>query len=203
MTIPKIFHHIWVGPKPIPEKTLKFIKHIQEIHPDYTFILWTDKDILPENFTILEYIHKAENYAQKSDIMRYEILYKYGGIYLDTDFDLLKNITPLLTHDLVVCNEDNWVDHYMSIGFIASSKGNPNLKRCMDAIPYCQLNGEGGGPNFETGPWYFRKHIHMDDSVRILPTHVMYPVHFNQRNDPFPPFSDETYGVHYWDHSWK
>jgi mannosyltransferase OCH1-like enzyme len=203
MTIPKIFHSIWVGPNPIPEKTLKFIKHIQELHPDYTFMLWTDKDLLPENFTNLEYIHRADAYAQKSDIMRYEILYNYGGIYLDTDFDLVKNITPLLTHELVLCNEDTWVDHYITTAFIASSKGNPNLKRCMDAIPYCQLNGQGGGPNFETGPWYFRKHIHMDDSVRILPTHVMYPVHFNQRNDPFPPFSDETYGVHYWDHSWK
>lgn len=201
--IPKLFHHIWVGPKKIPDKAVKFINHIKELHPDYTFRMWTDEDLIPDNFTNLEQIHKADKYAQKADIMRYEILYRHGGIYLDTDFQILQNITPLLTHDLVVCNEDYNHDYYLTNAFIASSKGNLNLKRCVDAIPYCHLNGEHGeGVNVETGPIYFKKHVTYDNSVRLLPTHVMYPVHFNQRNDPFPAFSNETYGVHHWDHSW-
>jgi mannosyltransferase OCH1-like enzyme len=165
-------------------------------------MLWTDGELIPDNFSNLEYIHKAEKYAQKSDIMRYEILYKYGGIYLDTDFELFKNITSLLTHDLVVSNEDEHHNHYLSNSFIASSKHNPNMKRCVDNIPNCLLNGNGGGVNFETGPWYLRKHTITDENVKLLPTHVMYPVHYNQRHDPIPEFSDEVYGMHHWDHSW-
>lgn len=201
MVIPKIFHHIWVGPKQIPNRSVEFIKHIQELHPEYEFRLWTNEDLTPENFSNLEYINKAEKYAQKADIMRYEILYNYGGIYLDTDFELFKNITPLLTHDLLICNEDWNIDSYMSIGFIASSKGNENLKNCIDNIKNCSLNG--GAVNVETGPWYFRKNITIDDSVRVLPTHTFYPIHYCYRNNPIPEsFSDEIYGMHHWDHSW-
>ena len=202
MSIPKIFHHIWVGPNKIPEKSIGFIAKIKELHPEYTFMLWTDKDLTIENFSNLEYIHKAKRYAQKSDIMRLEILYKYGGIYLDTDFELFKNITPLLTHDIVICNEDEHHSIYLTNAFIACSKGNVSMKRCVDNVPNCKLNGEGGGINFETGPWYIGKHIDRTDNFRLLPIHVMYPVHYSQRHDPIPEFSDETYGMHHWDHSW-
>ncbi len=203
MVIPKIIHQIWVGPNNIPEKLSNLMDGIKRLHPEYQYRLWTDKDLTPENFLNLDYITSATRYAQKADIMRFEILYRYGGIYFDTDFELFKNISPLLTNDLVVCNEDENTDHYITNAFIASSVGNANMKRCVDNIPSCPLNGMGGGANYETGPWYLRKNMVIDDKVRILPTHVMYPVHYNQKNDPFPKFSSETYGVHHWEHSWK
>ena len=187
----------------MPEKSLEFIDKIKELHPDYEFRLWTDKDLTSDNFLNLEYIHKAIKYAQKADIMRYEILYRYGGIYLDTDFELLKNITSLLTHDLVICNEDSNYKHYMSIGFIAASKGHKILKRCVENIQFCSLNGLEDPICVETGPWYFRKQIEFDESIRMLPIHFMYPIPYKDRFNLYPTIPDGSYGIHHWDFSWK
>jgi mannosyltransferase OCH1-like enzyme len=201
MSIPKIIHQIWVGPNKIPEKSINFIEGIKKLHPDYEYRLWTDSDLTPENFSNLQYINSTPVYAQKADIMRYEILYKYGGIYLDIDFEILKCLTPLLTHALVVCNEDSNTSKYITNAFICSSVGNPNMKKCMDNIPSCPLGGKVNVA-IATGPWYLRKCITSDDNVRILDTRVMYPTHYTQKGYRPKTFSDETYGMHHWDKNW-
>ena len=50
MSIPKLIHQIWVGPNPIPPKSVEYMKRIKELHPDFEHRLWTDKDITPEKF---------------------------------------------------------------------------------------------------------------------------------------------------------
>ena len=132
--IPHIIHQIWVGPNPMPKRSKQFIKGIKALHPHFTYKLWTDKDITRKNFINYDYIQESKSYAQKADIMRYEILYKHGGIYFDIDFELYKNIEPLLTNDLVVCSEDIFSNFHISNAFIACTKHNPNLKRCVEGI---------------------------------------------------------------------
>jgi mannosyltransferase OCH1-like enzyme len=200
MTVKKI-HQIWVGPNPIPIKSIKFIEEIKKLHPDYEYRLWTDADLTSENFEILEYINSTHIYAQKADIMRYEILYKHGGMYLDIDFEVLKPLTPLLTHDLVVCNEDQYTDKYITNAFIYSTPGNQNLKNCIDNIHTCPLGGKVN-VSIATGPWYLRKNIQINDCVKILPTHVMYPTHYSQKGWRPDVFSPETYAMHHWDKNW-
>ena len=198
--IPLIIHQIWVGPNPIPEKSIMFIEKIKLLHPDYEYRLWKDSDITPENFSNFDYIQKTQIYAQKADIMRYEILYRYGGIYLDIDFEIFKCMTPLLTHSLVMCNEDANINKYMTNAFIASSIGNENLKRSVENIKNCRINRPYVSE--DTGPWYFRKCIIPDETTRVLPTHVMYPTHFTQKGFRPAVFSNETYGMHHWDKNW-
>lgn len=196
MVIKKI-HQIWVGPNPLPTKSVEFIRNIKQLHPDYEYRLWTDIDITPANFTNIQYINSTKIYAQKADIMRYEILNKHGGVYLDVDFQILKCLTPLLTHDLVVCNEDKNVDKYITNAFIYSVPG--ILKGCVDNIKTCNLDTPK--VNVVTGPWYLRKNISLE-AARVLPPIVMYPTHYKQRGYIPPSFSEETYGMHHWDKKW-
>lgn len=198
MPIPNIIHQIWVGPNPIPKKSIEFIAGIKALHPDFEYRAWSDSDITPENFVNYDIIQKTTSYAQKADIMRYEILYKHGGIYLDIDFEVFKHLGELLTHDLIICNEDKNTDKYMTNAFIASSKHNPELLKCIENIK---------GVNFKlpinqaTGPYYFRKCIHISESVRILPTEYVYPLHYTQRGHTFTKTAN-TYAVHHWDKNW-
>lgn len=196
MTIPKIIHHIWVGPNPIPVNSEGFIDHIKELHPDFEHRLWTDNDITPENFTNYNFINNTNSYAQKADIMRYEILYRYGGIYLDTDFDIFKNLSSLLTNDLIVCNEDNNIDKYMSIGFIACNQYNPQLLNCVKCISTVDFNLP---INLATGPAYFRRCINLSDKITIIPTEYMYPLPY--KGTDFTK-NENTYGVHWWHKNW-
>jgi mannosyltransferase OCH1-like enzyme len=198
--IPKLIHQIWVGPHPIPDKFTQFMENIKTLHPEYEYRLWTDKDLTTSNFTLYEYIEKTPIYAQKADIMRYEILYKYGGIYLDVDFEIFKNLTPILTNSLIICNEDFNVNEYIANCFFACTPNNPNLKRCMENIKHCKLGQKM--VTLDTGPHYFRKCIKLDETVKLLPIHVMYPINFHQRGYRPSKFHPETYGMHHWYKSW-
>lgn len=201
MVVKKI-HQIWVGPKPLPGDSEKFMTTIKELHPEYEYKLWTDADLTAENFSTLPYIKSTKVYAQKADIMRYEILYRHGGIYLDTDFQVIKALDPLLTHDLVVCNEDLNVNKYMSNSFIYSIAGHPSLKKCVDHIKSCKLGGGFFRPvNVQTGPWYFRRCISLV-GARILPTKTMFPIHCSKRGKIPSQWDPETFGAHHWYKSW-
>lgn len=84
MPIPKIIHQIWIGPKAPPTKMMETWKNK---HPDFEYILWTeqecvDRGMIFECQTQIDAIHEI---VGKADIMRIEILYRYGGVYVDAD----------------------------------------------------------------------------------------------------------------------
>lgn len=93
--VPKKIHQIWIGQKPLPEATKEYQKTFAKHHPDWEYRLWTDKDI--ENLELInkELYDKAPNPGEKSDILRLELLYKFGGVYLDTDCELVQPLDEL------------------------------------------------------------------------------------------------------------
>ena len=200
--IPRCIHQIWVGPNPVPEKSDTFIRDLKRLHsPRFEYRLWTDADVTPENFSNYNWIMKTSCYAQKADIMRYEILYNHGGVYFDIDFEVFRSIEPLLTNDLIVCNEDKHVHKIMTNAFIACTRGNPELKKCVEAVRHVDFSSKS--INVTTGPHFFRRCIDLKSAgVTILPTSFIYPVHFNEdQTKPFVP-SDTTYARHHWFKSW-
>jgi mannosyltransferase OCH1-like enzyme len=97
--IPKIIHQIWIG-KPLPNALKELGDTWKEHHPAWEYRLWNEDDILG---FIIEYFpeymdsYHSFNYdIQRLDAIRYLILYKIGGMYVDFDYDCLKNIEPLL-----------------------------------------------------------------------------------------------------------
>ena len=94
--IPKIIHQIWLGPKPLPAYFAKFAQKIRELHPEWEYRLWTDKDLEHFDFSMNDLYEKSVNYGEKSDILRCEILLKMGGVYIDSDFDFLKPLGPFV-----------------------------------------------------------------------------------------------------------
>ena len=94
--IPKIIHQIHLGDKPLSDQELKWQKTWRDYNPDWEFIFWNDerlKDIDIINKNALKY---CKSIASKVDIIRCEIIYKLGGLYVDTDFECLKSINPFL-----------------------------------------------------------------------------------------------------------
>lgn len=200
--IPHIIHQIWVGPNPIPEKSKKFIEKIKELHPNFEYRLWDNNDISEKNFKNIKYINDTKSYAQKADIMRLEILYNHGGIYIDIDMEVIKNLEPLLTNELVVCNEDSNINKYMSTGFIASIKYNINLKNTVDNIKNIDFTQ---AINIATGPTYFRKNIIINSCVTVLPTKYIYPISYGKKVTKESLKSldlSKSYAIHHWDKNW-
>ena len=87
--IPKIIHQIWLG-SPVPDEFKEYMASWQKVHPDWQYRLWTDADVASFGLTNQQVYDAAKNYGQRSDIFRYEILYRFGGLYIDTDFKCLR-----------------------------------------------------------------------------------------------------------------
>ena len=92
--IPKIIHQIWLG-SPVPQQFNKYINSWKNNHPDWEYRLWADDDIVAFGLYNQEMYDEAENYGEKSDIARYEILERFGGVYVDIDFECLQPLDAL------------------------------------------------------------------------------------------------------------
>jgi hypothetical protein len=93
--VPKIIHQIWIGPAPYPKLYQKYRDICLALHPDWEYKLWTDKDVENWDFANKDLYNKSVTYQEKADILRYEILYKHGGLYLDTDYICLAKFDEL------------------------------------------------------------------------------------------------------------
>lgn len=94
--IPKTIHQIWLGGNPMPKNYQYYSETWKKFHPDWEYKLWQEDDIIKENFSSMDLYYKASSYQEKADIIRYEILKKYGGIYVDTDIECLKNFNEIV-----------------------------------------------------------------------------------------------------------
>lgn len=91
--IPKIIHQIWIGNRQLPAKLQEYQKTWQEQNPDWEYKLWTNEQV--KNYTFdnrkLEFLfEQALTLGERVDVLRYDILYQYGGIYADCDCICLK-----------------------------------------------------------------------------------------------------------------
>ena len=81
MSIPKIIHQLWIGPKPAP---INLMNTWKEKHPDFEYIYWNEAEIVKRDFKFKcqDKIDEIEEINGKADIMRWEILYSFGGVFL-------------------------------------------------------------------------------------------------------------------------
>lgn len=106
--IPKVIHFIWIGPKPFPRESIENIKSWIAYHPDWTVKFWTDRHRpLPHPHMKMQLLtdfkfhqledcfHQSENYAEKADVWRYEILVQEGGVYIDHDVKCMRSFDVL------------------------------------------------------------------------------------------------------------
>ncbi len=97
--VPKIIHYCWFGSKNIPEKELNCINSWKKIVPNHELMFWNE-DTFDINANIFaSQAHKTECYAFVSDYVRTKVLYEYGGIYLDTDVELLTGFDKILVNE--------------------------------------------------------------------------------------------------------
>ena len=98
--IPKTLHYMWFGGKQMPSICKECIESWHKVLPsDWSFQFWNEDnyDVETKNNFVLQ-AYRSGNYAFVSDYARWDILHRYGGVYVDTDVFLLKDITPLLQH---------------------------------------------------------------------------------------------------------
>lgn len=179
--IPKIIHLIWLGNKR-PEKFNITLNEIKRINSDYQIKEWNDNNI---DFELIQknFFDKTENLGSKSDVLRFELLNKYGGIYMDYDFIQIKKFDELLNYDFFIGSGNENETWNSLVGSI------PNHKICKDFLEGLSKitpvikndNGdEIGMVMSKTGPYYIDKIYNNNSSLSNI-------VHLNKNYFfPFP-----------------
>jgi len=208
--IPKIIHQIWLGSE-FPEKYKALQQSWIVSHPNWEYKLWRDQDIEDLALNNIELYKSAGNYGEKSDIARYEILYRFGGLYVDTDFECLRPL-DVLHHCCDFYTGCVSCPHIVTFnGLIAAVPGHPILKRCIDDL---EKNSKIKKSTLEkSGPGYFTRCVLKElfnDSVGrcvIFPATYFYPWPWYKRNLNSPTFvktliKPESFAIHHWNASW-
>lgn len=119
--IPKIIHYCWFGGKPIPECYQLWMESWRKYCPDYEIIEWNEKNYDVKKNKYIRQAYEMKRWAFVSDYARIDVINKYGGIYLDTDVELIKSIDELLMNDAFCGFESNQYVAY-GLGFGATKQ---------------------------------------------------------------------------------
>jgi len=210
--IPKIIHQIWLG-SPVPEKFDNYRKSWKTMHPDWEYKLWTDADIEALHLENKACYNAAINYAERSDIARYEIIYRFGGVYADIDMECVKPIDILHhTYDFYVgfepLAEAPFLKRLVIIpnGFFGARPGHPTLRKCIDSI---EAHRKKNDIVLRTGPIFFSDIIietidKGNDINIVLPASFFFPFgkQVKTPEDRARCVKPETFTKHYWAGSW-
>ena len=96
MMIPKIIHYCWFGRNPLPESALKCIASWRKFLPDYEIKEWNEDNFDVNIIPYTKEAYEAKKYAFVSDYARFWILYHYGGLYFDTDVEVIKPMDDII-----------------------------------------------------------------------------------------------------------
>lgn len=114
--IPKIIHYCWFGKKKIPEQYKKWMESWKYYCSDYEIVEWNENNYDVYKNKYLAQSYELRKWAFVSDYARIDIINEYGGIYLDTDVEIIKNIDEMLMNDAYCGFESNQYVNY-GLGF--------------------------------------------------------------------------------------
>ena len=194
--IPKVIHYCWFGRNPLPDLAVKCIASWRKFLPDYEIKEWNEDnfDVNANPYTMEAYA--AKKYAFVSDYARFLILYKYGGVYFDTDVEVIKPIKDIVDSGPFMGFErdpDKYGEGLVAPGLgMACEPEMPFIKRMMDLYNHIAFKDDKGELNQKTICEYTTEFLREDGLSRskgiqksygfkIYPSEYFAPIHFITR----------------------
>jgi len=188
--IPKLLHRIWVGDRPIPPRYEAFWDGWAELHPDWEMRTWTEDSL--GWLTNAGCFALAPEPQGKADIARYELLARFGGIYLDCDVEPLRALDELTGLFAFAAWED---ERFLCNAVMGSEPGHAAVLALVGRLPASAAAHVGEPPQVRTGPVFLTETWAGRDDVTRLERETFYPYAWDAP-DPGPPYPG--FGVHRW-----
>lgn len=209
MAIPKVIHYCWFGGKPKPALAEKCIKSWKKVCPDYQIVEWNednfDLSIVPN---YVRQAMEAGRWAFVTDYVRLRVLTERGGIYMDTDVELVKTLDPFLHHQafagferldaiqtgLLACEKEfplflEFLEHYDTASFLLSD-GTPDTTTNVEVLTdLCLKHGLVCDDRLQTVA-----------GLTIYPKEIFCPVDFETRR---LHKTRKTVTIHWFSGSWQ
>ena len=207
--IPKVIHYCWFGKQPMPELVQNCVKSWEKYCPDYQIKLWNEDNIDVSGNRFMKEAYDAKKWAFVADVARLQIIYSEGGVYLDTDVELIKSLDPLLAHPAFFGMEDSGCVA-MGLGF-GAEKNNPLIKSFLDYYNDKRFLKFNGRFNKTPSPMIQTKIMQdmgfvKEDKLQFFKGAAIYPPEYfcpKSYTTGVCNITDNTYSIHHYDSSWK
>ena len=208
VVIPKIVHYCWFGRGEKPKIAHKCIASWSKRMPDYTFVEWTEDNFNIDSNPYIKEAYAARKFAFVSDYVRLHALYTQGGIYMDTDVEVLKSLDPFLHHEAFSGFED---ECFLQSGTMGAIEGHPWIRELLDYYGGRSFIRPDGSFDTTTNTMVIsricEKHgLKLNGQFQLLSNGVaFYPREY------FSPFdyinggnyiTDDSYTIHHFAQSW-
>lgn len=206
--IPKIIHYFWFGGGKKPEIFYKCLASWKDKAPDFTIMEWNEDNFDIHFCTYSTQAYESKLYAFVSDAARFQILCEQGGIYLDTDVELLKPLDSLLDNQLFMGFEDSRsVAPGLIIGTVPED---PIIKALNREYKSRTFLAEDGLPDKTTvcqitSALLEKSGFHMDGSQQCIDGHTLYPKSYFCPLDfktGLMNITPDTYTIHHYAATW-
>ena len=206
--IPKIIHYCWFGGKELPNLAEKCIASWKKQLPDYKITCWSEENFdIDNSVPYLKEAYSKKKFAFVSDYVRLYALYNYGGIYLDTDVEIIRNFSPLLNDKTILGYE---TDESISTAFIAVPPKTPWIKSLLDIYKKRHFIKEDGSLDFTTNVAFISEYLKEQgivlngeyqetDKLQIYPSEYFSPRSWDNGKYNITKL---TYTIHYFAGTW-
>lgn len=206
--IPKVIHYCWFGKKQIPEEYQKCIDSWKKYCPDYEIIKWDESNYDVSKNRYMKEAYDKEQWGFVPDYARLDIVYNYGGLYFDTDIEIVKSFDKLLT-EKAFFGFHNYIEINPGLGF-GAQKGHLFIKELRD-VYYAKsfVRKDGSIDNrtcisysqhiFKSKGFKFDNTLQRIDDITVFPTEVLNPTGALGINDLF---CEHTFSFNHSARSW-
>jgi len=208
VAIPQIIHRAWFGPREMPQQYVEYDRRWKELNPNWQVIEWGYDNRPPlineslfvncgTEWTPIAGAAKSTSIIQvaQADLLGYELLYRYGGLYVNTDMEPLRPIPDEFTQmDILLANEiDDWL---ISNAWMMSAPEQPLIRAVIDAIPG-NIAKETRSIDWQTGPKLLtRIKEEQYPDTPVLPARFCNPWTDTPWGEPHP----DSICAHHWGH---
>lgn len=190
MTIPFIVHQAWFGGER-PERIRQFMIGARKFHLGWDIKIWNEDNIKDLGLDVAQLKDKCVNWAGVSNVVRLHAVNKFGGVWLDSDVEVLKPFTPLLNHKAFAARQDT--DRLCNAVW-GAVEGHPFVKwQIKHQDKLMTQDAATGVYLMSEAPRY---------GVQIVPTPWFYPWSYDSPVEARHP-QPSSFAVHWWSGSWQ
>lgn len=212
--IPNVIHYCWFGNGIKPELVNKCIQSWKIFCPNYDIVEWNESNFDVNSCTFVKEAYKAKKWAFVSDYARLKILYENGGLYLDTDIEIIKPLDDIIKKGGYMGVEEIDLDTGLirvnpGLGF-ACEKGNFIISKIMECYEKSRFVQDDGKCYFKTIVDYatdelINQGLKCDSSIQEIGSLCIYPKDFFNPATAYSGkicITDNTYSIHHYMASW-
>jgi len=198
LPIPRVLHQLWIGPRPRPARLMDGWR---AAHPGWAYELWDDARCAAFGFRNAAAIGALAEWNGRADVMRYEILERHGGVFVDADAEALRPLDDgLRAHDSFAAYESERLrPGLIACGVLGACRGNRLMRLCMHAVAAMAPAVLAAERAWRTvGPGLLTRVVAdaRYTELRVYPAYLFYPEHYTGavHRGPAPPYARQHWG---------